>query len=131
MRICRAGSHIPCAIRRDMATMSNLFRSPLRRRLAPDVFLWGLDLFNRGYYWEAHGALQWPRQVVDRGGPSRMLFWAIDPAVGTGVKDPRGASSCGCGAHAGRAAALLRRLMKVFPGARLRARARHVARGGR
>jgi len=28
------GSHIPCAIRRDIATMSNLCRSPRRRRLA-------------------------------------------------------------------------------------------------
>src|ERR1700720_4096512 len=30
----RAGSHIPCAIRRDIATISNLCRSPRRRRLA-------------------------------------------------------------------------------------------------
>ena len=24
--------------------------------LGSDVFLWGLDLFNHGYYWEAHEA---------------------------------------------------------------------------
>jgi hypothetical protein len=42
--------------------------------LGADVFLWGLDLFNHGYYWEAHEAWEGLWQVVDRGGPSRMLF---------------------------------------------------------
>ena len=29
--------------------------------LGSDVFLWGLDLFNHGYYWEAHEA--WDRSA--------------------------------------------------------------------
>jgi hypothetical protein len=37
--------------------------------LGSDVFLWGLDLFNHGYYWEAHEAWEGLWQVVDRGGP--------------------------------------------------------------
>ena len=42
--------------------------------LGSDVFLWGLDLFNHGYYWEAHEAWEGLWQVADRDGPQRMLF---------------------------------------------------------
>ncbi len=29
---------------------------PAEASLDSDIFLWGLDLFNHGYYWEAHEA---------------------------------------------------------------------------
>src|ERR1700731_518169 len=92
--------------------------------LGSDVFLWGLDLFNHGYYWEAHEAWEGLWQVVDRGAPSRMLF-----TVGSRREDPRG-QTCGgcasCGTRRGAASSADERT-----GARLRARARHVARGAR
>jgi hypothetical protein len=42
--------------------------------LGSDVFLWGLDLFNHGYYWEAHEAWEGLWQVADRDGPLRILI---------------------------------------------------------
>ena len=42
--------------------------------LSSDAFLWGLDLFNHGYYWEAHEAWEGLWQVADRDDPLRMLF---------------------------------------------------------
>jgi Domain of unknown function (DUF309) len=42
--------------------------------LSSDAFLWGLDLFNHGYYWEAHEAWGGLWQVADRDDPLRMLF---------------------------------------------------------
>ncbi len=41
--------------------------------LCSDAFLWGLDLFNHGYYWEAHEAWEGLWQVADRDGPLRMI----------------------------------------------------------
>jgi hypothetical protein len=34
--------------------------------LTSDAFLWGLDLFNHYYYWEAHEAWEGLWQVADR-----------------------------------------------------------------
>jgi hypothetical protein len=45
--------------------------------LGSDVFLWGLDLFNYGYYWEAHEAWESLWQVAERGSSLRMLFKGI------------------------------------------------------
>lgn len=45
--------------------------------LTSDAFLWGLDLFNHGYYWEAHEAWEGLWQVVDRDNPLRMLFKSL------------------------------------------------------
>jgi hypothetical protein len=42
--------------------------------LGSDAFLWDLDLFNHGYYWEAHEAWEGLWQVADRDGPLRVLF---------------------------------------------------------
>lgn len=80
--------------------------------LGSDVFLWGLDLFNHGYYWEAHEAWEGLWQVVDRGGPSRMLFKGLILLSAAGVKIREGKHAAAV-RHAGRAAALLRRLMKA------------------
>ena len=80
--------------------------------LGSDVFLWGLDLFNHGYYWEAHEAWEGLWRVADRDGPLRMLFKGLIMLSAAGVKI-RERKHVAAATHARRAAALLRRLMKV------------------
>jgi CDP-diacylglycerol pyrophosphatase/Domain of unknown function (DUF309) len=80
--------------------------------LDSDAFLWGLDLFNHGYYWEAHQAWEGLLQVADRDGPLRMLFKGLILLSAAGIKIREGKHAAAV-RHTGRAAALLRRLMKV------------------
>jgi hypothetical protein len=77
--------------------------------LDSDVFLWGLDLFNHGYYWEAHEAWEGLWQVADRGSQLRMLFKGMILLSATGVKIREGKHAAAV-RHAGRAAGLLHRL---------------------
>ncbi|MER9176596.1 DUF309 domain-containing protein [Mesorhizobium sp. M0955] len=78
--------------------------------LDSDIFRWGLDLFNHGYYWEAHEAWEGLWQVADRGGPLRMLFKGLILLSAAGVKIREGKQAAAV-RHAGRAAGLLHRLM--------------------
>jgi predicted metal-dependent hydrolase len=80
--------------------------------LGSDEFLWGLDLFNHGYYWEAHEAWEGLWQVADRDGPLRMLLKGLILLSAAGVKI-RERKNAAAARHATRAAALLRQLMKV------------------
>ncbi len=80
--------------------------------LGSDAFLWGLDLFNHGYYWEAHEAWESLWQVAERGSSLRMLLKALILLSAAGVKVGEGKQAAAV-RHAGRAASLLRRLMKV------------------
>jgi hypothetical protein len=80
--------------------------------LSSDAFVWGLDLFNHGYYWEAHEAWEGLCQVADRDGPLRMLFKGLILLAAAGVKIREGKNAA-AQRHATRAAALLRQLMKV------------------
>jgi predicted metal-dependent hydrolase len=80
--------------------------------LSSDAFLWGLDLFNHGYYWEAHEAWEGLWQVADRDSPLRMLFKGLILLSAAGVKI-RERKHAAAQRHAKRAAALLRQLMKV------------------
>jgi hypothetical protein len=75
------------------------------------VFLWGLDLFNHGYYWEAHEAWESLWQVAERGSSLRVLFKALILLSAAGVKIREGKHAAAV-RHAERAAALLRRLDK-------------------
>lgn len=77
-----------------------------------DTFRWGLDLFNHGYYWEAHEAWEGLWQVADRGAPLRMLFKGLILLSAAGVKIREGKQAAAM-RHAGRAATLLRRLMNT------------------
>ncbi|MBM7046606.1 DUF309 domain-containing protein [Rhizobium lusitanum] len=79
--------------------------------LDSDMFFWGLDLFNHGYYWEAHEAWEGLWQVADRGSPLRMFFKGIILLSAAGVKIREGKHIAAM-RHADRAALLLRRLMK-------------------
>ena len=80
--------------------------------LGSDAFLWGLDLFNHGYYWEAHESWEGLWQVADRDGPVRMLFKSLILLSAAGVKI-REHKNAAAAHHAQRAAALLRQLTKV------------------
>jgi len=80
--------------------------------LCSDAFLWGLDLFNHGYYWEAHEAWEGLWQVADRDSPLRMLFRGLILLSAAGVKI-RERKNAAAARHAKRAAALLRQLTKV------------------
>ena len=80
--------------------------------LSSDAFVWGLDLFNHGYYWEAHEAWEGLWQVADRDGPLRMLFKGLILLSAAGVKI-RERKKAAAQRHAMRVAALLRQLMKV------------------
>jgi hypothetical protein len=80
--------------------------------LGSDAFLWGLDLFNHGYYWEAHEAWEGLWRVADRDGPLRMLFKGLILLSAAGVKI-REHKNAAAARHTMRAAAMLRLLMKV------------------
>jgi predicted metal-dependent hydrolase len=80
--------------------------------LSSNAFLWGLDLFNHGYFWEAHEAWEGLWQVADRDGPLRMLFKGLILLAAAGVKI-RERKNAAAQRHARRAAARLRQLMKV------------------
>ena len=77
--------------------------------LSSDAFLWGLDLFNHGYYWEAHEAWEGLWQVADRDGPLRVLFKGLILLSAAGVKI-RERKNAAAARHAKRAAALFRQL---------------------
>ena len=75
---------------------------------SPSVeFLWGADLFNQGYYWEAHEAWELLWQQADAAAQERLFFKALILLAAAGVKlregKPRPAAR-----HYGRAAACLR-----------------------
>ena len=75
--------------------------------LGSDAFLWGLDLFNHGYYWEAHEAWEGLWRVADRDGPPRILFKGLILLSAAGVKI-REHKNAAAARHAMRAAAMLR-----------------------
>src|ERR1700722_3607427 len=77
--------------------------------LSSDAFLWGLDLFNHGHYWEAHEAWEDLWQVADRDDPLRTLFKGLILLSAAGVKI-RERKNAAAARHAKRAAALFRPL---------------------
>jgi hypothetical protein len=79
--------------------------------LGSDAFLWGLDLFNHGYYWEAHEAWEGLWRVADRDGMLRTLFKGLILLSAAGVKI-RERKNVAAARHAMRAATLLRQLAK-------------------
>ncbi|MER9560156.1 DUF309 domain-containing protein [Mesorhizobium sp. M0323] len=47
---------------------------PLAEALGSDVFRWGIDLFNHGYYWEAHEAWESLWHAAKRSTQHRLFF---------------------------------------------------------
>jgi uncharacterized protein len=80
--------------------------------LGSDVFRWGIDLFNHGYYWEAHEAWEPLWQVASPGTAQRLLFKGLILLSAAGVKIREGKQAAAA-RHARRAAALLRQTMKA------------------
>ncbi|WP_082477054.1 DUF309 domain-containing protein [Rhizobium sp. Leaf371] len=77
--------------------------------LDSEEFAWGQDLFNHGYYWEAHEAWEGLWHVSDRGSPLRALLKALILLSASGVKIREGKRAPAM-RHAGRAGGLLRQL---------------------
>lgn len=84
--------------------------------LDSEEFTWGCELFNHGYYWEAHEAWEGLWHVSDKGSPLRSLLKALILLSAAGVKIREGKQTPAI-RHAGRAAGLLRQL-KTSPGER-------------
>ncbi len=74
----------------------------------------GLDLFNHGYFWEAHEAWEEPWQREPRESPRRLYLQALirlaAAALKLAVDEPRGVS-----AHAGWCASSFQRLQQRAP----------------
>lgn len=75
-------------------------------------FLWGQDLFNHGYYWEAHEAWEGLWQTANKGTPLRVFLKALILLSAAGVKIREGKLAPAM-RHARRAGALLRGLTRV------------------
>lgn len=85
---------------------------PVSATLDSDEFAWGHDLFNFGYYWEAHEAWEGLWQVAGRGTPQRALLKGLILLSAAGVKIREGKRTAAM-RHAGRAAGLFRQLMRI------------------
>ncbi|HTU23401.1 MAG TPA: DUF309 domain-containing protein [Gemmataceae bacterium] len=80
------------------------------------VYLHGVDLFNHGYYWEAHEVWEGLWRAAGRTGPTADFFKGLIKLAAAGVKvrqgQPRGVAS-----HAAGAAELFRDLAQRLGGA--------------
>ena len=77
----------------------------------PDALAWGMDLFNHGYYWEAHEAWE-PSWRAAQPGPWRQVLKGLILLAAAGVK-LREKKHEAARRHGRRAAALLRTSMAV------------------
>ncbi|MER9876785.1 DUF309 domain-containing protein [Mesorhizobium sp. M0195] len=77
--------------------------------LSSNGFRWGIDLFNHGYYWEAHEAWEPLWHAAKQGTQHRLLFKGLILLAAAGVKIREG-KRVAAARHAARAAALFRRV---------------------
>jgi hypothetical protein len=70
-----------------------------------EEYYWGADLFNHGYYWEAHEAWEGLWKVAGKGSEIRCLLKGLILLSAAGVKIREGKRTA-AGRHAGRAAGL-------------------------
>lgn len=75
-------------------------------------YLHGIDLFNHGYYWEAHEVWEALWKACGRLGPTADFLKALIKLAAAGVKVREGVSAGAC-SHARRAAALLLELCQM------------------
>ena len=100
---------------------------PPERPAAPDpnrwrgmqTYLHGVDLFNHGYYWEAHEAWEALWHASGRAGPTADFLRGLIKLAAAGVKVREGVPK-GVASHAARAAAIFRNAAERLngPGAR-------------
>jgi hypothetical protein len=83
--------------------------APDRRAVPADAFLLGVDLFNHGYYWEAHEAWEAGWHACGRHGPLADFFKALIQLAVAGVKIRQEMPDSAI-AHALRGAELLRKV---------------------
>jgi uncharacterized protein len=95
----------------------HMFGKPPAPPPAPDpdcwqesrAYLYGVDLFNFGYYWEAHEVWEGLWRACGRTGPTADFFRGLIKLAAAGVKVRQGVPA-GVASHAVRAAAALQRL---------------------
>jgi hypothetical protein len=97
-------------------------------------YLRGVDLFNHGYYWEAHEAWEGLWRAAERRGTTARFLKALIKLAAAGVKHLEG-KPAGVASHARRAAELCREVngQPVFLGLRIAsliALAESIARDG-
>ncbi|RUZ71394.1 DUF309 domain-containing protein [Mesorhizobium sp. M7A.F.Ca.US.006.01.1.1] len=73
------------------------------------MFRWGIDLFNHGYYWEAHEAWEPLWHAAKRSAQHRLFFKGLILLAAAGVKIREG-KRVAAARHATRAAALFRQV---------------------
>ena len=73
----------------------------------PEAFRWGVDLFNHGFYWEAHEAWEPLWRAANQGSADRTLLKGLILTAAAGVKRREG-KAIAASRHGRRAAALLR-----------------------
>jgi uncharacterized protein len=78
------------------------------------LFARGVDLFNHGYYWEAHEAWETLWHAAGRTGPTADLLKGLIRLAACGVK-ARERRPAGVASHAAGAAALFRRAAEAQP----------------
>jgi hypothetical protein len=79
------------------------------------VYLYGLDLFNHGYYWEAHEAWEGLWHACGRAGTVADLLKGLIKLAAAGVKHREGRPA-GVRSHAGRAERLVRAVAAAVGG---------------
>ncbi|MBI1901013.1 MAG: DUF309 domain-containing protein [Planctomycetia bacterium] len=77
-------------------------------------YLYGLDLFNHGYYWEAHEVWEGLWHASGRGGPAGNFIKGLIKLAAAGVKAREGRPE-GVRTHAQRAAELFRQVAAQLP----------------
>ena len=78
------------------------------------AYLYGVDLFNHGYYWEAHEVWERVWHACGRGGPAGNFIKALIKLAAAGVKAREGRPE-GVRRHAQRAAELFRETLCRLP----------------
>lgn len=80
----------------------------------PNAFTWGVDLFNHGYYWEAHEAWEPLWRAADRNSDDRKGIKGLILLAAAGVK-LREHKNIAAGRHGRRACALFRSAAAKIP----------------
>ncbi|WP_244640442.1 DUF309 domain-containing protein [Aureimonas glaciei] len=82
---------------------------PIEAALSSESYRWGVDLFNHGYYWEAHEAWEPLWLAAKQSTPHLLFFKGLILLAAAGVKIREGKPTP-ARRHAGRAASLFRRV---------------------
>ena len=102
------GRH-PHPVRDPLGHSYQLQPVPVDATIESEEFLWGEDLFNHGYYWEAHEAWEGIWHISDKGSEIRAVLKGLILLSAAGVKIREGKRTAAM-RHAGRAAGLFRNL---------------------